>query len=89
MIGGLPSVGVRTEFVEVGGLLSYGESVDSLNRRVAYFVDRILRGARPSDLPVELPSRFSLSINQRTARAFGLVIPNEILSVADKIVDHQ
>ena len=83
----LPTVATRAEFVEAGGLISYGESLADLYGRVAYFVDKILRGAKPSDLPVELPSRFTLTVNQRTASALGLVIPQEVLAVADRIID--
>lgn len=83
----LSSIATRAEFVEAGGLISYGESLADLYGRVAYFVDKILRGAKPSELPIELPSRFTLAANQQTARALGLVIPHEVLAVADRIID--
>lgn len=87
LAGGLPLLASRAEFAEAGGLISYGESLSNLNRRVAYYVDRILKGARPSDLPVELPSRLSLIVNQRTAKALGLTIPNDLMAVADSIIE--
>lgn len=83
----LPSISSRFEFVEAGGLISYGESLTELYSRAAHFVDRILKGAKPSELPVELPSRLSLSVNQRTARHLGLELPNAILGIADNIIE--
>jgi putative tryptophan/tyrosine transport system substrate-binding protein len=83
----LPSVFNAREFVELGGLISYGASVDDLNRRSAAFVDKILKGAKPSDLPVEQPTKFELVINLKTAKAFGIDIPGSLLARADEVIE--
>jgi len=74
------------EAVHVGGLMSYGASSAANCRRAAYFVDRILNGARPADLPVEQPSAFELVVNLRTARSPGVAIPQSILLRADEVI---
>jgi len=81
----LPAIYVRRKFVEIGGLMSYG-SDSAVSRRLAYFVDRILKGAKPSELPVERPTKFELVINLRTARQIGVTIPPEILMWADQVI---
>jgi putative ABC transport system substrate-binding protein len=81
----LPSGGY-TEFAEAGGLIGYGVDFMALNRRAAYFIDRILKGAKPSDLPVEQPTRFEMVINMKTAKALGITIPNSILVRATKVI---
>jgi putative ABC transport system substrate-binding protein len=83
----LPLLASRAELAENGALMSYGESLSALYRRVAYFVDKIFKGAKPSDLPVELPSRLTLTVNQQTAKSLGLIIPHEILAIADRIIE--
>src|SRR5262245_59265165 len=83
----LPSVFQNREFVEAGGLLSYGPSTVANYRRAAFFVDRILKGAKPSDLPVEQPTTFELTINLKTAKALGLTIPQSVLGRADQVID--
>jgi putative ABC transport system substrate-binding protein len=83
----LPAVGQGREFVAAGALMSYAANLTELARRAATFVDKILKGARPADLPVEQPSRFDLAINQKTARTLGLVIPQSLLFRADQVIE--
>jgi putative ABC transport system substrate-binding protein len=82
----LPSVFHLREFVESGGLLAYGVDRSDMFRRTAVYVDRILKGARPADLPVERPTKFELVVNLRTARALGLGIPPSVLLRADEVI---
>jgi putative ABC transport system substrate-binding protein len=82
----LPGMYYWKEFVESGGLLSYGPSLFDLYRRAATHVDKILRGTRPGDLPIEQPTKFDLVINLRTARALGLTIPPSLLLRADQVI---
>jgi putative ABC transport system substrate-binding protein len=82
----LPAMYVRREFVDAGGFMSYGADVADSYRRVAYFVDRILKGAKPADLPVEQPTKFELVINLKTAQQIGVTIPPEVLARANKLI---
>jgi putative tryptophan/tyrosine transport system substrate-binding protein len=82
----LPSVYTTREFVDAGGLMSYGADEAESYRRVAYYVDRILNGAKPADLPVEQPTKFELVINLKTAKQIGLTIPQSMLYRADKVI---
>jgi putative ABC transport system substrate-binding protein len=83
----LPSMFQDRAFVELGGLLSYGADITALSRRGAMYVDKILKGARPADLPVELPTKFELVVNLRTAKALGLTIPPALLARADRVIE--
>jgi len=83
---GLPSMYINRQFVEAGGLMSYGADQAESYRRVAYFVDRILKGAKPADLPIEQPTKFELVINLKTAKQIGLTIPPNVLVRADRVV---
>ena len=82
----LPSVYVSSRAVEAGGLMYYGADLADSYRRVAYYVDRILKGAKPADLPVEQPTKFELVINLKTAKQIGLTIPQSMLYRADKVL---
>jgi putative ABC transport system substrate-binding protein len=83
----LPAVCAISEFVRDGGLLSYGpDGVDTF-RRAASYVDRILRGARPVELPIQLPTKFEMAVNLKTAKALGLTVPQSILLSADEVIE--
>jgi putative ABC transport system substrate-binding protein len=82
----LPSTYAFREAVDAGGLMYYGADIADSYRRVAYFVDRILKGAKPADLPVEQPTKFELVINLKTAKQIGLTIPPEVLARANRLI---
>ena len=82
----LPSIGHTKEFVDAGGLLGYGDDVPETARRAGFYVDRILKGTPPGDLPVEQPTRFELAANLGTAKTLGLTIPRSILLRAQHVV---
>ena len=82
----LPSMYNRREFVDAGGLMSYGPNYPDLWRRAATYIDKILKGAKPADLPVEQPTNFEFVINLITAKQIGLTIPPNVLARADKVI---
>ena len=83
----LPTIFGSRDFVEAGGLMSFGVDRRDLNRRAADFVDKILKGAKPADLPVEQPTKFELVINLKTARVLGLDMPAQLLARADEVIE--
>ncbi len=83
----LPSIYAEKAYVNVGGLITYGASDYDMYHRAATFVDKIFKGAKPGDLPVEQPTKFELAINMKTAKGFGLTIPPSVLLRADQVVE--
>ncbi len=83
----LPTVHQAGEFVQAGGLLALGPNIFALGERAAWYVDRILKGTKPADLPVEQPTKFELAINLKTARVLGLTVPPTLLSLADEVIE--
>lgn len=82
----LPAMYQSREDVEAGGLMSYGPSFSELSRRSAWYVHRILQGAKPAELPIEQPMKFEMTINLKTAKALGLTIPPALLARADEVI---
>jgi putative tryptophan/tyrosine transport system substrate-binding protein len=82
----LPAIYPYSEFVEAGGLMTYGPNNADLFRRAADFVDKILKGAKPADMPVEQPTKFEFVVNLKTAKQIGLTIPQKVLERADKVI---
>jgi ABC-type uncharacterized transport system substrate-binding protein len=83
----LASMSNAREFAELGGLIAYGASLTDLQRRSATYVDKILKGAAPADLPVEQPTKFELVVNLKSAKAFGLAVPDKLLVAADEVIE--
>ena len=83
----LPAVFIERLFVREGGLLSYGPDLVDANRRAAGYVDRILKGEKPGDLPVQAPIKYELAVNLKTAKALGLSIPQSLLATADEVIE--
>jgi putative ABC transport system substrate-binding protein len=86
-IARLPTIASIREFVEAGGLMSYGPNYPDLFRRAGDFVDKILRGVKPGDIPVEQPTKFDLVVNITTAKALGLAMPDKVLAIADEVIE--
>src|SRR5258707_10890178 len=84
----LPAASLQREYAEAGFLLTYGADIRELYRRSAAFVDKILKGANPADLPVEQPTRFELVINLKTAKALGVEVPTSLLQRADEVIEY-
>jgi putative tryptophan/tyrosine transport system substrate-binding protein len=82
----LPAIYYSEEWVEVGGLMTYGVSINDLYRRAATYVDKILKGAKPADLPIEQPKKFEFVINLKAAKQIGLTIPPNVLARADRVI---
>ena len=82
----LPAIYYSIEYVEEGGFMTYSVNVTDLFRRAATYVDKILRGAKPADLPVEQPTKFQLVINLKAAKQIGLTIPPNVLALADRVI---
>jgi putative ABC transport system substrate-binding protein len=83
----IPTVYFGVRFVKVGGLLSYGVDVTDMFRHAAPYVDRILKGEKPADMPVQAPTKYQLVINLKTAKALGLTIPQSLLATADEVIE--
>ena len=82
----MPAIFEYKAFADMGGLMSYGASMAEQWRRAAYYADKILKGAKPAELPVELPTKVELVINRKTANTFGVVIPQPLLMRADEVI---
>jgi putative ABC transport system substrate-binding protein len=83
----LPTLFYSDDAVKAGALLSYGAKLIAIFQRAAYYVDRVLKGAKPADLPVEQPTKFELAINLKTAKVLGLTIPPTLLAIADEVIE--
>ena len=83
----LPAISIYSQFAKDGGLMAYGPNSRDVFRRSAEYVDRILKGESPSDLPIQAPTKYSFSINLKTAKAFNLTVPPTLLAVADEVIE--
>jgi putative tryptophan/tyrosine transport system substrate-binding protein len=83
----VPAIYPLTSYAAAGGLLSYGIDLPDLHRRAAMYIDRILKGAKPADLPVQLPTKFELAVNLKTAKLLGIAIPDKLIAIADEVIE--
>jgi putative ABC transport system substrate-binding protein len=83
----LPAVYPFRLFIAAGGLMAYETDISEISRLVAFYIDRILRGAKPADLPVQAPTKYELVINLKTAKALGLTVPDKLLALADEVIE--
>jgi putative ABC transport system substrate-binding protein len=83
----LPNVSAYKELVEVGGLMSYGPSYEDMHKRAAIYVDKILKGAKPADLPIEQPSKFTFIVNLKAAKTLGITVPSQLLGLVDQLIE--
>ena len=83
----LPNVNAYKELVEVGGLMSYGPSYEDMHKRAAIYVDKILKGAKPADLPIEQPSKFTFIVNLKAAKTLGVTVPSQLLGLVDQLIE--
>src|SRR5512139_96133 len=83
----LPNVNAYTELVEAEGLMSYGPSYENMHKRAALYVDKILKGAQPAELPIEQPTSFTFIVNLKAAKVLGVTVPPTLLSLADKVIE--
>ena len=83
----LPNVNAYKELVEAGGLMSYGPSYEDMHKRAAIYVDKILKGTKPADLPIEQPSKFTFIVNLKAAKALGVTVPSQLLGLADQLIE--
>jgi putative ABC transport system substrate-binding protein len=83
----LPNINAYTELVEAGGLMSYGPSYEDMHKRAAIYVNKIIKGAKPADLPIEQPSKFTFVINLKAAKALGVTMPPSLITLADKVIE--
>jgi putative ABC transport system substrate-binding protein len=83
----MPTIFAEREYMEAGGLMSYGESISDFYRRAAFYVDKIFKGGKPAELPVQQPTRFFLAINRKTADVIGFTVPLQLLVAADEVIE--
>ena len=83
----LPNVNPYKELVEAGGLMSYGPSYEDIHKRAAIYVDKIIKGSKPAELPIEQPSKFTFVVNLKAAKTLGLTVPSSLVTLADEVIE--